>query len=151
MGEKQWFWATLTLSSITIVSVVFAAWELAENRFFRNADYLTLHYLYITRGVATSLVLAFWAAWFVLRQRRMSEEDLRRSRERYRGLLEAFPGAVVLYDAGLQVMEWNAAAERLYGYRRSEIFGSPLPIVPAGKNEELEQFMRRVEGGEAVL
>ena len=50
MGEKQWFWATLTLSSITIVSVVFAAWELVENRFFRDANYLTLHYLYITRG-----------------------------------------------------------------------------------------------------
>jgi PAS domain S-box-containing protein len=151
MGEKRWFWATLTLSSLTIVSVVFAAWELVDNRFFRFANYLTLHYLYITRGVATSLFLAFWAAWFVLRQRRMSEEDLRRSRERYRGLLEAFPGAVVLYDAGLRVMEWNAAAERLYGYQRSEIFGNPLPIVPAGKNEELEQFMRRVEGGEAVL
>jgi hypothetical protein len=48
MGEKHWFWATLTLSSITIVGVVFGAWELVENRFFRNADYYTLHYLYIT-------------------------------------------------------------------------------------------------------
>jgi len=80
MAEKRWFWATLTLSSITIVSIVFAAWELIDNRFFRDANYLTLHYLYITRGVATSLVLAFWAAWFVSRQRRKSEEDLRRSR-----------------------------------------------------------------------
>ena len=79
MPEKRWFWATLTLSSITIVSVVFAAWELVENRLFRDADYLTLHYLYITRGIASSLLLAFWAAWFVLRQKRKSEEDLRRS------------------------------------------------------------------------
>src|SRR5579864_7182357 len=104
MHEKRWFWATLTLSSNTIVSVVLAAWELAENRFFRDANYVTLHYLYITRGVASSLILAFWAAWFVLRQRRQSEEDLRRSRERYRGLLEAFPGAVILYDAALRVL-----------------------------------------------
>jgi PAS domain S-box-containing protein len=151
MGEKRWFWATLTLSSITIVSVVFAAWELVENRFFRDATYVTLHYLYLTRSIASCLLLAFWAAWFVLRQRRRSEEDLRRSRERYRGLLEAFPGAVVLYDASLRVMEWNASAERLYGYPRPEIFGSPLPIVPGDKKEELEQFMRRVERGEAVL
>jgi PAS domain S-box-containing protein len=151
MDEKRWFWATLTLSSLTIVSVVFAGWELVENRFFRDATYVTLHYLYLTRSIASSLLLAFWAAWFVLRQRRKSEEDLRRSRERYRGLLEAFPGAVVLYDAGLRVMEWNASAERLYGYPRPEILGSPLPIVPADKNGELEQFMRRVEGGEAVL
>ena len=74
MGGKQWFWATLTLSSITIVSVVFAAWELLEYRFFRDANYLTLHYLYITRGFASSLVLAFWAAWFVL----AAEADQRR-------------------------------------------------------------------------
>jgi len=151
MGEKRWFWATLTLSSITIVSIVFAAWELIDNRFFRDADYLTLHYLYITRGVATSLLLAFWAAWFVSRQRRKSEENLRRSRERYRGLLEAFPGAVVLYDSGLRVLEWNASAERLYGYPRAEICGQPLPIVPAAKTAELEEFMRRVGTGEAVL
>ena len=88
MPEKRWFWATLTLSSITIVSAVFAAWEVFENRFFRNANYVTLHYLYVTRGVATSLLLAFWAAWFVLRQKRKSEEDLRRSREAGFGPIE---------------------------------------------------------------
>jgi PAS domain S-box-containing protein len=151
MGEKHWFWATLTLSSITIVSVVFAAWELVENRFFRNADYLTLHYLYITRGVASSLLLAFWAAWFVLRQKRKSEQDLRRSRERYRGLLEAFPGAVILYDSDLQVLEWNASAERMYGYRNAEICGQPLPIVPRNKVPELQEFIDRVKTGQPVF
>ena len=145
MAEKRWFWATLALSSITIVSVVFAAWELAENRFFRDADYVTLHFLYITRGIVSSLLLAFWAAWFVLRLRRKSEDDLRRSRERYRGLLEAFPGAVVLYDSSLQVLEWNASAERMYGYERAEVVGYRLPIVPATKSHELEVFMRRVD------
>src|ERR1035437_4845910 len=119
MPEKRWFWATLTLSSITIVSVVLAAWELVENRLFRYADYITLHYLYITRGVASSLLLAFWAAWFVLHQRRKSEADLRRSRDLYRGLLEAFPGAVIRYDAELRVLQCTAPAERMYGCTRS--------------------------------
>ena len=151
MPEKRWFWATLTLSSITIVSAVFAAWEVFENRFFRNANYVTLHYLYVTRGVATSLLLAFWAAWFVLRQKRKSEEDLRRSRERYRGLLEVFPGAVILYDSSLRVHEWNASAERMYGYTKDEIRNQPLPVVPESKTDELADFIRRVEGGEPVL
>ena len=151
MPEKRWFWATLTLSSITIVSVVLAAWELVENRLFRYADYITLHYLYITRGVASSLLLAFWAAWFVLHQRRKSEADLRRSRDLYRGLLEAFPGAVILYDAELRVLEWNAPAERMYGYTRDEILGARLPILPAAKTAELEDFLRRVQSGVPVL
>ena len=98
-----------------------------KSGFFRDADYLTLHYLYVTRGIASSLLLAFWAAWFVLRQRRKSEADLRRSRDRYRGLLEAFPGAVILYDSELRVLEWNASAERMYGYTREEILGAPPP------------------------
>ena len=151
MGEKKWFWATLTLSNITIVSVVFAAWELVENRFFRDATYLTLHYLYITRGIASSLLLAFWAAWFVLRQRRRHEEDLSRSRERYRGLLESVPAAIVLYDSALRILEWNAAAEKMYGYSRLEACGSALPTVPDNRKAELDEFMDRVRAGEAVL
>lgn len=151
MREKQWFWLTLTLSSITLVAVVFAAWELVENRFFRDANYLTLHYLYITRGVASSLVLAFWAAWFVLRQRRRSEDELRRSNERYRGLLEDFPGGVILYDKDLHVVEWNASAERMYGYSKADVLGRALLTVPPEKAAELREFMRQVDEGEPVL
>lgn len=68
-SERPWFWVTLMLSRITLAAIVFAAWELVENRFFRDLDYVTLHYLYITRGIASSLLLACWAAWYVLRQR----------------------------------------------------------------------------------
>src|ERR1019366_5405837 len=140
MPEKRWFWATLTLSSITIVSVVLAAWELVENRLFRDANYITLHYLYVTRGVASSLLLAFWAAWFVLHQRRKSEADLRRSRDLYRGLLEAFPGAVILYDPDLRLPEWTAPAERRSGSRGDETRGARPPPPPAAKTAELEDF-----------
>jgi len=149
--ERRWFWATLALSSVTIVGLVFAAWELVENRFFREADYLTLHYLYITRGVASSLLLAVWAAWYVLRQRRRSEEELRVSREHYRGLLEASPGAVMLYDASLRVSEWNATAERLYGHSKTEVLDRVLPTVPPEKQSELQGFLKRISAGQAVL
>ena len=150
-SERRWFWATLTLSSFTLVSAVFAAWEVVENRFFRYANYVTLHYLYITRGIASSLLLAFWGTWFVLRQRRKGEEALKRSREHYRGLLEAFPGAVILYDSNLLVLEWNASAERMYGYGRDEVCGRRVQVIPDAQVEELDEFIRRVEKGEPVL
>lgn len=149
--QSRWFWATLMLSSASIVAVVFAAWELVENRFFRDADYVTLHYLYLTRGVASSLLLALWAAWYVLRQKRRSEEELRRSREHYRRLLDASPGAVALYDARLRVSEWNAAAERLYGFAREEVLGGSLPTVPPEKEAEAREFLARVARGEPLL
>ncbi len=148
---RGWFWATLALSSFSLVALVFAFWELVENRFFRDLDYVSMHYLYISRGIASSILLATWAAWLVLRERRAAEEELRKSRERYRGLLDASPGAVALFGADLRVLEWNASAERLYGYEREFVLELPLPTVPAQRREELAAFMARVQQGEAVL
>jgi PAS domain S-box-containing protein len=148
--EPGWFWITLLLSSISIVALVFALWELVESRFFRDVDYTTLHYLYITRGIASSLLLAAWAAWYVLRVRRRSEEELRRSWEHYRRLLEASPGAVALLDSDLRVTEWNATAERLYGYGREEVLGRPLPTVPTDRTDELRELLARVRAGRPV-
>jgi PAS domain S-box-containing protein len=149
--ERRWFWITLILSSTTIVALVFACWELIENRFFRNLDYVSLHYLYISRGITASILLAVWAGWFVTRQRRLSEEQLRRSHERYRGLLNSSPEAVVLYDRDLRVLEWNASAERLYGWTHAEVTGQQLPTIPTDRESELWECLGKVEHGETVL
>ncbi|MFB3815904.1 MAG: nitrogen regulation protein NR(II) [Terriglobales bacterium] len=151
MDERRWFWATLVLSSISIIAVVFAFWELVENHFFREADYVSLHYLYISRGIASSLLLALWSGWYVLRQRRTAEEQLRRSRERYRSLLHALPGAIALYDRSLQVAEWNDTAVRLYGYTREEVLGGTLPTVPPAKEQELSRLAAEAEAGKPIF
>ncbi|HYL13666.1 MAG TPA: ATP-binding protein [Terriglobales bacterium] len=149
--ERRWFWATLTLSSISIVGFVFAVWELLESHFFRNVDYLTLHYLYVSRGVVSSFLLAFWAGWFVLRERRASEQQLRQSRARYRGILNCSPAAIALFDSELVVAEWNAAAESLYGYTRAEVLGRKLPTIPAEKQAEMQRFLAQASEGKPVL
>ena len=37
---------------------------------------------------------------------------------------------MILYDKDLRVLEWNASAERMYGYTKTEITGQTLPTVP---------------------
>ena len=150
-GSRQWFWATLILSCVTIVTFVFAAWELMEKRFFRNVDYHTLHFLYISRGVVSSLLLAAWASWFVLRARRQHEEALRRSRERYRGILEGSPDAVVLYDDHLVVIEWNLSAERLFGFAKEEVIGKVLPTVPEEQRGEALEWVAKLARQQRIL
>ncbi len=150
-SRHNWFWITLTLSSITVIAVVLALWELIQNRFFRNLDYITLHYLYISRGIAVSLLLAFWAAWFVLRERKEKEEQLLRSAERYRAILDCSPSAVLLFDHSLRISECNAAAEKLYGFSKEELLGQALPTVPTELRAELDQFIAQVESGSTVL
>lgn len=149
--SRQWFWATLALTSVTLVSLVFTLWELLENRLFRDIDYVSLHYLYISRGITSSFLLAMWAAWFVTRDRRKSEAVLRESQQHYLGLLEAAPSAVALFDQQCIVREWNVAAERLYGCAREEVCGRGLPTLDSDGSQELNAFMQRVRRGDPVL
>ena len=149
--QRNWFWATLTLSSISVVALVLAVWELIENRFFRHLDYVTLHYLYITRGIAVSMLLAFWAAWFVLRERKEKEQQLRLSSQRYRAILDSSPSAILLFDHSLCISEYNAAAERLYGYAPGELLGATMPTVPPERAAELQEQMSQVRSGTPSL
>jgi two-component system, NtrC family, sensor kinase len=149
--QRVWFWTTLLLSCLTISSVVFAAWELVEQRFFRYLNFRQLHYLYITRGVASSLLLAIWAVWFVLRERLKTEAELRRSRERYWAMLAHAADAVILLDHNLTVLEWNPQATTLYGYSREEVVGRSLQTLGLAEQEELLQIVQRLEQGESVV
>ena len=149
--QRNWFWATLTLSSISVVALVLALWELIENRFFRHLDYVTLHYLYITRGIAVSMLLAFWAAWFVLRERKEKEQQLRLSSQRYRAILDSSPSAILLFDQSLCICECNAAAEHLYGYTPGELLGAAMPTVPPERATELQELMSQVRLGTPAL
>jgi len=59
-----------------------------------------------------------------LTQRRTHEEDLRRSEERFRLLVEGVSEyAIFMLDANGRVATWNVGAERIKGYKASEIIG----------------------------
>ena len=149
--KRVWLWLTLILSCVTIVAFIFFVWELVEERFFRDLDYRQLHYLYITRGVSSSLILAGWAAWFVLRERRKSEEELRRSGERHQAMLAHAADAIVLFDSDWKVLEWNPCAASLYGYAREEVLARPLPTLGFTEEEELRSILQRLERGETSI
>lgn len=65
------------------------------------------------------------------RLRAESEQQLRRSEETARGLLEAAPDAMVVIDAGGSIVLANVQVERLSGYGRDELVGAPIErLVP---------------------
>ena len=57
-------------------------------------------------------------------ERRIVEEALRESEERYRMLLDGIQDyAIIMMDPRGQIVSWNAGAERIKGYRADEIIG----------------------------
>jgi PAS domain S-box-containing protein len=77
-------------------------------------------------------------------KRRLGEDALRESEERYRLLLDGVRGyAIFMLDPQGQVVSWNAGAERIKGYGAEEIIGHnfscfyPPEDIQRGKPEEM--------------
>ncbi len=62
-------------------------------------------------------------------ERERAEGVLRRSEERFRGLVESAPEAVVVVDEDGAMQLVNAETERLFGYTRDELIGQPVEYL----------------------
>jgi PAS domain S-box-containing protein len=65
-------------------------------------------------------------------QRRAAEKASRESAQRTRALINNVVDGIILIDAGGFIVEFNPAAERIYGYAADEVIGRTLQVlVPA--------------------
>jgi PAS domain S-box-containing protein len=64
--------------------------------------------------------------------------ESKRSEEKYRGLLEAAPDAMVVVNQGGEIVLLNLQAEKQFGYHRDELVGQKVKnIIPQGFAERL--------------
>ncbi len=82
-------------------------------------------------------------------ERKRATDALRESNETLRALVQASPLAIVTFDSGGNILMWNPAAERMFGWRSEEVLGKPHPIVPEDKREEFRAFREIAMKGEA--
>src|SRR6202790_2876434 len=70
--------------------------------------------------------------------RKDAEKHLAQMENRYRGLLEAAPDAMVVVNQGGEIVLLNVQAEKQFGYRRDELLGQKVKnIIPEGFAERL--------------
>ncbi|HZW22128.1 PAS domain S-box protein [Noviherbaspirillum sp.] len=81
-------------------------------------------------------------------KRKRVEQELYEREERYRALVEQSPIAIIEWDSRLQVLEWNAAAERIFGYTREQALGRHASfIIPNATREDIEAVFNRFAAG----
>jgi len=82
---------------------------------------------------------------------RTATEVLWNVTERLRALEEAVPVSIVALDQDGRVTIWNRAAERLFGWRPSEVIGRPNPLIPEDRQTEYVDMRARARRGEALV
>jgi diguanylate cyclase (GGDEF)-like protein/PAS domain S-box-containing protein len=75
----------------------------------------------------------------------------RQSLDRLHAIIAGANDAFIGIAPAGYVTEWNAAAEKLFGYTRTEAFGHALTelIIPPGLRDAHQQGLERLRGGEA--
>jgi diguanylate cyclase (GGDEF)-like protein/PAS domain S-box-containing protein len=76
----------------------------------------------------------------------------RRQGEAYKAqlaaIVESSNDAIIVKDLDGIITSWNAGAERIFGYRSSEIIGSPiLKLIPPERLEEEDRIMSLIKSG----
>ncbi|HJX14007.1 MAG TPA: PAS domain S-box protein [Dehalococcoidales bacterium] len=80
-------------------------------------------------------------------QRKLAEEALKRSEEKYRELVNNSVDGIVSVDSRMRVILWNNGAEKIFGYREKEMLGrSIMKVVPPRfrkmKNQGFTNFLK---------
>jgi PAS domain S-box-containing protein len=80
--------------------------------------------------------------------RRLAEQQMRQSQHRTNLLVEGTPLAAIDWGTEGRIVGWNPAAERLFGYSRSEALGLSVPdLLAVGSQVEPAEGWRELKAG----
>lgn len=87
-------------------------------------------------------------------KRKQIEQELHERERRYRALVEQSPIAIIEWGNNFRVIEWNAAAEMIFGYSRDQAIGRHGSFIdrggsPGTGNEIFQEFM--LKSGDAHI
>ncbi|PYU23931.1 MAG: hybrid sensor histidine kinase/response regulator [Acidobacteria bacterium] len=81
-------------------------------------------------------------------ERRRKEEDLRR----LAAIVECSEDAIIAADLDGKITDWNAGAEKMFGYSRAEAAGMPVSIIaPAERRREHLDILARIRKGAGIM
>ncbi|MFZ3322716.1 MAG: EAL domain-containing protein [Usitatibacter sp.] len=84
-------------------------------------------------------------------QRKTLEKETRESIQLLRAVIQAAPVAIVARDLDRVISMWNPAAERMFGWKESEVINTATSIVPPDLVEEASHYRDLAQKGETHL
>jgi PAS domain S-box-containing protein len=89
---------------------------------------------------------------FDISDRKLAEDALRQSQERYRMLTETATDAIITANGQGLIVSWNSGAEKIYGYKPEEIIGQEfVQLIPENNRERHKEFFNLLIKKEKLL
>ena len=82
-------------------------------------------------------------------EKKQAEDALRETTQTLQTLIQASPLAIITLDPDFKVSLWNPGAERMFGWKESEVLGRYLPVIPGNQRIEEEARLKQEMGGKA--
>ncbi len=80
-----------------------------------------------------------------------ANQDNLKTRRYLEGLIQSVGEAIISFSADGRILTWNAAAEQIFGYPRTEIVGRTFhQFTPPGHEGELDRAIAQVAKGQTV-
>ena len=89
----------------------------------------------------------FVAVFEDVTQQRRAEGDLAETAANLSALVDASPAAIIAIDTALNVVHWNPAAERTFGWTAAEVIGKPLPTMTSDAEADVDARVEAMLAG----
>jgi two-component system cell cycle sensor histidine kinase/response regulator CckA len=100
---------------------------------------------------ATGLLVEAVASITDITQRRRAETELRNTSDTLSALIQASPLAIFAFDPAGKLTSWNAAAERMFGWKAPEVLGHTLPAIAPDQLREFREHHLAVLAGKSFI
>ncbi|WP_174801298.1 ATP-binding protein [Martelella limonii] len=140
---------------ITLSGVRFMAEQSDKDR--QAFSSLLLHTGLVTAGVMAAMFMALFLAVWQFRIARIRSEELQTQNLLYESAINASLEAIIVSDETGRILDFNPAAENLFGYKREHTLGVSAEklIIPkediALHRERRKQFLETYRGGDSNL
>ena len=97
----------------------------------------------INQAVDSGRVIGLMGVALDITEQRQAEEAQKRSETRYGFMVDKVPFAIISFDSLYTILEWNRAAERIFGWSREEAVGKNTLelLIPGELKEEIRGLL----------
>ncbi len=117
----------------------------SQDRRYDSADLAVAEEVAGRAAMALENARLYHEAQEAIRHRDESVAALRDTNQTLRALVQSCPLAIMVLEPGDGAVQlWNPAAERIFGWKETEVLGQPLPAVPPDRQEEFRRSLQAV-------